>query len=113
MFGFSGAGEPSGDNQSLLWARMPEVEHDAGALAIVADYMPSALGNALGKIMSCTSLDNTIRIANHAPNEWILCENQIEHVGDGFGYGRVNMWSESGILLATASQSLIVRLPDW
>ena len=113
MFGFSGAGKPSGDNQSLLWARMPEVEHDAGALAIVADYMPSALGNALGKIMSCTSLDNTIRIANHVPSEWILCENQIEHVGDGFGYGRVNMWSESGILLATASQSLIVRLPDW
>ncbi len=113
MFGFSGAGEPSGDNQSLLWARMPGVEHDAGALAIVADYMPSALGNALGKVMSCTSLDNTIRIANHVPSEWMLCENLIEHVGDGFGYGRVNMWSESGILLATASQSLIVRLPDW
>jgi hypothetical protein len=113
MFGFSGAGEPSGDKQTLLWAGMSEVEHDAGALEIVADYMPSALGNVLGKIMSYTCLDNTLRSANHAPSEWILCENQSEYVGDGFGYGRVNMWSESGILLATASQSLIVRLPDW
>ena len=109
MFGFSGAGKPSGDNQTLLWARMPTVEHDAGALAILADYMPSALGNALDKVMGCTSLDNTIRLANHVPSEWILCDNQIEYVGDGFGYGRVDMWSESGILLATASQSLIVR----
>jgi len=95
----------------LLWARMPEVEHDIGTLAIIADYMPSALGNALGQIMSCTSLDNTIRVANHAPSEWILCENTIEFVGNGFGYGHVNMWSDSGALLATASQSMIVRLP--
>lgn len=112
MFGFSGTGEPSGDNKSLLWVRMPGVEHDAGALAIIADYMPSSLGNAMGKIMSCTSLDNTIRIANRAPSEWVLCENEIEFVGNGFGYGRVNMWSETGTLLATASQSIIVRLPD-
>lgn len=112
MFGFSGAGEPSGDNTSLLWARMPGVEHDAGALAIIADYMPSSLGNAMGKIMGCTSLDNTIRIANHESSEWILCENKIEFVGNGFGYGHVNMWSETGTLLATASQSIIVRLPD-
>ncbi len=111
MFGFSGAGKPSGDNGSALWARMPEVEHDAGALAIIADYMPSALGNALGRLMSCTSLDNTIRIANRVASEWILCDNRIEFVGNGFGYGRVNMWSEAGVLLATASQSMIVR--EW
>jgi len=92
---------------------MPEIEHDAGALAIIADYMPSALGNALGRIMSCTSLDNTIRYANRATSEWILCDNTIEFVGNGFGYGHVNMWSDSGVLLATASQSMIVREPNW
>lgn len=113
VFGFSGSGEYSGDNGTLLWARMPRIEHDAAALAIIADYMPSALGNALGRIMSCTSLDNTIRIAKRAPSEWILCENRIEFVGQGFGYGRVNMWSEQGELLATASQSMIVREPNW
>ena len=109
MFGFSGAGKPSGDNKTLLWVRMPELHNDPGTLAIIADYMPSALGNALGKMMGCTSLDNTIRFANHAETEWVLCENIIDFVGNGFGYGHVRMWSESGVLMATASQSMIVR----
>ncbi|MFT5014844.1 MAG: acyl-CoA thioesterase-2 [Planctomycetaceae bacterium] len=111
MFGFSGAGEPSGDNTTQLWARMPGVNHDSGALAILADYMPSSLGNAFGRMMSCTSIDNTIRIAERADSDWILCDNHIEYVGNGFGYGVVNMWNEDGVLLATASQSMIVR--NW
>ncbi len=111
MFGFSGAGTPSGDGRSLLWARMPKVEHDAGALAIIADYMPSVLGNALGKVMHCTSIDNTIRFANREATEWVLCDNNLEFVGNGFGYGTMHMWSEEGVLLATASQSMIVRTP--
>jgi len=111
MFGFSGSGKPSGDGRSLLWARMPKVEHDAGALAIIADYMPSALGNALGKVMHCTSIDNTIRYANREATEWVLCDNMMEFVGNGFAYGTMHMWSEKGALLATASQSMIVRTP--
>jgi len=109
MFGFSGDGVPSGDDRSMLWARMPGVQHDAGALAIIADYMPSALGNALGRVVHCTSIDNTIRFASLAASEWILCDNRIEYIGNGFGYGTVNMWSETGELLATASQSMILR----
>ncbi len=109
MFGFSGAGKASGDNRSLLWVRMPELHNDPGTLAIIADYMPSALGNALGRMMSCTSLDNTIRFADQISTEWVLCENIIDFVGNGFGYGQVRMWSESGVLMATASQSMIVR----
>ena len=109
MFGFSGAGKSSGDNKTLLWVRMPELYNDPGTLAIIADYMPSALGNALGKMMSCTSLDNTIRFANPASTEWVLCENIIDFVVNGFGYGHVRMWSETGVLMATASQSMIVR----
>jgi acyl-CoA thioesterase len=112
MFGFSGTGTPSGDDRNMLWARMPGVEHDAGALAIIADYKPSALGNALGRVTHCTSIDNTIRFANLGPSEWILCDNRIEFIGHGFGYGSVNMWSQTGELLATASQSMIVREPD-
>lgn len=111
MFGFSGDGEPSGDGGSVLWIRMPGVHHDRGALAIIADYMPSALGNALGQVAHCTSIDNTIRYAHVSDSEWVLCENHMDYVGEGFGYGSVNMWSESGQLLATASQTVIVRLP--
>ena len=111
MFGFSGDGEPSGDGGNSLWVRMPNVQHDRGALAIIADYQPSALGNALGQFMSCTSIDNTIRYANQANSDWVLCENHMDFVGDGFGYGSVNMWNQDGVLLATASQTIIVRMP--
>ena len=61
--------------------------------------------------MSCTSIDNTIRYANQSDSEWVLCENHMDFVGDGFGYGSVNMWNQDGVLLATASQTIIVRMP--
>jgi acyl-CoA thioesterase len=112
MFGFSGQGTPTEDGRNLLWARMPAVAHDAGALAIIADYMPSVLGSALGRVAYCTSLDNTIRFGELVPTEWILCDDRMEYVGDGFGYGTVHLWSEDGVLLATASQSVIARLPE-
>ncbi len=110
-FGFSGFGTPSEDGRSLLWVRMPEVEHDAGALAIIADYMPSVVGNALGRVMHCTSLDNTIRFGRLERTRWVLCDNRMEYAGNGFGHGTVHLWSEAGMLLATASQSMIVRDP--
>ncbi len=110
-FGFSGFGRPSTDGRSLLWVRMPEVDHDAAALAIIADYMPSVVGNALGRIMHCTSLDNTIRFGRLEPTPWVLCDNRMEYAGNGFGHGTVHLWSESGTLLATASQSMILRDP--
>ena len=109
MFGFSGQGQPTKDGQSLFWVRMPEVKHDAGALAIMADYMPSCIGNALGEVIGCTSLDNTIRFANLVESEWVLCDNRVEFIGNGFAYGTVHMWSDTGTLMATASQSMIVR----
>lgn len=111
MFGFSGMGEATNDGRSLLWARARWGPNDAGALAIIADYMPSALGNALGRPAGCTSLDNTIRFADRIETDWVLCDNRMEFVGNGFGYGHVHMWSRDGTLLATASQSVIVRLP--
>jgi acyl-CoA thioesterase len=110
-FGFSGFGTPTSDGRSLLWARMPQVQHDAGALALIADYMPSVVGNALGRIMHCTSLDNTIRFGRMAPSQWVLCDNRLAYAGNGFGHGTVHLWSESGTLLATASQSMIIRSP--
>ncbi|MEZ5375936.1 MAG: thioesterase family protein [Acidimicrobiales bacterium] len=115
-FGFAeGAGTPSGDNRTLLWVRMPGVWLDAAALAMLGDYMPSALGNAFGRVVNCTSLDNTIRFA--APlsevdaEGWVLCDNRIEFVGNGFAHGSCFMWSEDGRMLATASQSVLVVPP--
>jgi acyl-CoA thioesterase-2 len=111
-FGFTMFGEPTRDGRSLLWARTPDIQHDSAALGIIADYMPSVLGNALGRTAYCTSLDNTIRFANRRDTEWVLCDNRMEFVGNGFCHGTVHIWSEAGVLLATGSQSLIVRLPE-
>ena len=111
-FGFSMFGTPRDDGRSLLWARMRDIEHDSAALGILADYMPSVLGSALGRLAYCTSLDNTIRFANRRPTEWVLVDNRMEFVGNGFGHGTVHLWSEDGYLLATGSQSVIVRMPE-
>lgn len=111
MFGFNGQGAPSGDGRTLLWARMPDVVHDAPGLALMADYMASAVGNAIGMTAHCTSLDNTIRFPCATPAdapEWVLCESQIDAVDGGIAHGSCHMWSEHGQLLAVASQSMSV-----
>lgn len=116
MFGFAeNVGTPSGDHRSLLWARLPDVHLDPSALAMLADYMPSVLGNAFGRQLSCTSLDNTIRFADRIdgsePGGWVLCDNRMEFVGNGFAHGSCFMWSQDGRMLATASQSMLVVPP--
>lgn len=113
MFGFTGVGEPTGDNRSVLWVRMPGVHHDAAALAILADYSPSVLGSALGQVTSLTSLDNTIRFTDPLAHEseWVLLDNRVDFVGNGFAQTSCRMWSQDGTLLATASQSATVVIP--
>lgn len=119
-FGFapedaSGRGTPSGDSSSLIWMRMPQVRHDAAAMAIMADYLPSGVGNAVGAQVFASSLDNTIRIAgpfeDDPSSEWILGESHIEFIGAGFASTRGLLWSRDGRLLATANQSVTVANP--
>lgn len=113
MFGFTGVGVPTGDNRSILWVRMPSVHHDAAALAILADYSPSVLGSALGQVMNLTSLDNTIRFTDPLAHEseWVLLDNRVDFVGNGFAQTSCRMWSQDRSLLATASQSATVVIP--
>lgn len=74
--------------------RMPDVESIMQALGIPAG------GN---------SLDNTLRVAKLVQTEWVLCDVQMHAISHGFGHGLVHLWAEDGTLLATASQSCIVR----
>ena len=55
------------------------------------------------------SLDNTLRIVDLVPTDWVLMDIRIHAVERGFGHGLVHMFAEDGTLLATASQSCIVR----
>lgn len=106
-------GTPSADGRSALWVRLPrELDRSAAGLAIVADWVPSGIGQALGRWAGGNSLDNTIRILDLVPTDWVLADIQVHGIATGFGHGRVHLWSEDGHLMATGSQSLIVRFHD-
>ena len=101
-----------GDGRTALWARLPGIPPTGAALAIVADYVPFGIGQALGRRASSNSLDNTLRMVSPShphPTQWVLADVRVQAVADGFGHGVVHLWAEDGTLLATASQSAIVR----
>lgn len=101
-------GRPGG--RSALWARIPDLlDMSAATLAILGDYVPFGIGQALGARAGGNSLDNTLRIGRLVPTEWVLLDVRVHAVRNGFGHGDVHLWAEDGTLLATASQSTIVR----
>jgi acyl-CoA thioesterase len=103
---------PPGTGNCALWVRLPDIlEMSAAALAIVGDYVPFGIGQALGQRAGGNSLDNTLRVASRAQTEWILADIRVHAIADGFGHGLVHLWTEDGRLLGTASQSTIVR--NW
>jgi len=101
---------PPGNGNASMWIRMPELlEMSAATLAIIGDFVPFGIGQALGRRAGGNSLDNTLRIAARVPTEWVLADVRVHAVAEGFGHGLVHLWAEDGTLLGTASQSTIVR----
>src|SRR5690606_26587097 len=93
---------PVGPDPELL-------DMSAATLAILGDYVPFGIGQALGARAGGNSLDNTLRIGRLVPTEWVLLDVRVHAIRNGFGHGDVHLWAEDGTLLATASQSTIVR----
>lgn len=100
-----------GNGRSSLWVRLPDLESSSAALSIVGDYVPFGISQALGRRAGGNSLDNTVRVVHRHPTEWILADIRVHAIADGFGHGLVHLWADDGTLLATASQSTVVR--DW
>jgi len=112
-YGFDRPGHPEEDGRLMLWIRPRErFAIDAAMLAIMADHVPSGIGNALGQNAGGNSLDNTLRIRRIVPTEWVLCDIRILGVHGGFGHGAMYLFAQDGELMATASQSLIVRVRE-
>ncbi len=104
-------GTPS-DGQTVMWARVPAAGPvDATTLAILGDHVPWGVRQALGMQGTSRSLDNTLRINRLVPTDWVLLDIRVHVVGRGFGHGLVHMFAQDGTLLATASQSCVVRPP--
>ncbi|MGB7052978.1 MAG: thioesterase family protein [Acidimicrobiales bacterium] len=107
---YAGSGM-TGEPTSALWAHVPAyLGPSAAMLAVVGDYVSGAVSQPLGRRTMSRSLDNTIRMVQLEPTEWILCEIGMQALVGGYGQGVAHLWSQDGTLLATASQSMSVRL---
>ena len=96
--------------RSLLWMRQKQPGAiDAAMLAVFADFVPGAIGGALGRAGGGNSLDNNLRIRKIVPTEWVLCEMQAQAAARGIGHGHMRLYAQDGTLMATASQSIILR----
>jgi acyl-CoA thioesterase II len=108
-------GEPisgrSDDGRLRVWVRSSEgLPVSATFLAAVADFVVDGISNAIGVSAGGNSLDNTIRFGPMLASEWLLCDTKIEMIHRGVIHGTMKIFSESGVLMASASQSLILRL---
>jgi acyl-CoA thioesterase-2 len=96
--------------RSQLWIRQKRAGPvDAATLAIFADFVPGAIGGALGRSGGGNSLDNNLRVRKIVPTDWVLCDVQAQAAARGFGHGHMRLYAEDGTLMATASQSIILR----
>lgn len=105
-----------GEGRTQVWARIPELDGpmDAAYLAVLGDFVPMGVSQALGIHGGGNSLDNTLRIVDlsslaASADHWVLLDIAVQAVARGFGHGLIQMYSTDGTLLATASQSCIVR----
>lgn len=105
---------PSGTGRSALWVRIPEIdtstETSAAKLSILGDYLPFGVVQAIGRRAGSTSLDNTIRMVQRYPTDWILADIRVHAVAGGMGTGTVFLWTDDRRLLSVASQTVTVRV---
>jgi len=95
-----------GPGRVCLWVRRrDEVAVTPAIAAYLADIVPMGVAHALGVLAGGTSLDNTIRIGAFTDTEWILLDLRPHLAVGGYGHGIAHVWSETGQLLATASQT--------
>ncbi|SNS27645.1 Acyl-CoA thioesterase [Sphingomonas laterariae] len=114
--GWDATGDDAG--HMIYWMR-PTGEPGAGGgpidrqmLAIMADFVPASIGNALSDDrgdVAANSLDNCIRFLGPVETEWVLCDSRVHGAADGFGHGQMLLFAEDGTLMATASQSVVLR----
>ncbi len=95
-----------GPGRMCVWARRRDrVPLTPAMVAFVADMVPLSIAHGAGVVAGGVSLDNTVRIAATEPCEWVLLDMRGHFATGGYGYGAAHVWSESGQLLATASQT--------
>ncbi len=108
-FGMEAVDKPQ-DGGLSMWCRI--VDHEIGSpatQAFVADIIPMGIGAALGAMPGATSLDNTLRVIDTEPTDWVLLQLIPEGFHRSIGHGSLRIWSHDGRLMSTAQQSCIIR----
>jgi acyl-CoA thioesterase-2 len=100
-----------GSGRSAAWYRLPEGRRMVGPgdLAVLGDFLLLGLSDAVGQRVTGNSLDNTLRMGIPAATEWVLVDTQVSLLARGFGSVQAHLWSEDGVLLGIAAQTMIVR----
>jgi acyl-CoA thioesterase len=95
-----------GPGRICVWVRRRDGEPVTPAMAAyIADMVPLSVAHACGAVAGGISLDNTIRIGAFEPTEWVLVDLRPHLAIGDYGHGAAHIWSETGNLLATASQT--------
>ena len=100
-----------GSGRTAIWCRLPGGGRavSAGDIALVGDLLMLGLSDALGMPCTANSLDHTIRVVERVPTEWVLVDVHVDAVAGGYAHAGARLWSEDGVLLGTATQSLVLR----
>ncbi len=103
----------SGDTHHV-WVHLHDMAFSRSALAYVADFIPSSVLRAAGRVGGGTSLDNAVRFGPPVPErcDWVLLETDPYFAHNGFVHGAARLWADDGTLLGVATQSAVARLFD-
>ena len=95
-----------GPGRICMWCRRRDgVPLTRAMLSFVADMVPLSVAHGTGLVAGGVSLDNTIRFAAAEPTEWVLLDLRAHFAAGSYGHGLAHLWSDSGSLVATASQT--------
>lgn len=81
---------------------------DPALVAIVLDFVPMALSSALDRPLFGASLDNTVRVVERGPADWVLAEFSLDSLSVGISHITGRVWTADGVLLATGSQTCVI-----
>ena len=101
----------AGQNGSV-WTRMPGMTLTRAGVAFLADILPSGVVRAAGRTGAGTSLDNTVRFGPEPTGEWMLVDVDPQLISGGYVHGGARLWTASGVLVGTASQTARLMLFD-
>lgn len=105
-----GDAHPREDGVLAMWVRLlDEPVGSAATQGFVADVGPLAACATMGIALGGTSLDNTVRVVDARPSDWVLFDMRVDGFARSVAHTTVRIWSEDGRLLGLAQQSAILR----